>query len=244
MNGDTCILVGRGPSADALTWPAPHPVMAVSSGIFKVPQQHPPAHLATLDTVKYYMAGLWPDAGSKSWAHDENVMPWPFWSDATICKHVLSGNAAKHGIYRTLPRELIDHIPPKYRDAFTRELTSNPHLFGFQPKWGDYSNVQGWQVDRTYPPNFDQDVSDPILGLDNISCPNSLLFAVQVAHQLGYRRLIFAGCDLWEEHHKEARTKLVEWWTIARSLGLRWTCLTEGSFLAGTLGAEEHVHAA
>jgi hypothetical protein len=240
MNGDTCILVGRGPSADALTWPCRHDVMAVSSGIFKIPSTHPPEHFATLDTVKYYMAGLWPDA-MIAWSNDSTIEPWPFWADQSIRKHVLSG-CTKRGTYRTLPRELIDHIPPKHRDAFNRELVSTMHLFGFQPQWGDYSTVIGWRVDKRHGPALDDALPDPVLGLEE--CPNSLLFGVQVAHQLGYRHLVFAGCDLWQDHHEEARVRLVQWSGRAKALGLRWSCLTDESFLAGTIPVLERLDAA
>ena len=50
----------------------------------------------------------------------------------------------------------------------------------------------------------------------------SLLFAVQIAHKLGYKRLIFVGVDLTDQSLYKIGDVLKQWWWKARDLGLQW----------------------
>jgi hypothetical protein len=228
------LIVGRGESAhkQAHSDTLRHS-MAVSSGIFMFGQGNPPEHFCTLDSVKFFQAGLWTER-NHGWQYDENARQWPFWANENIAKHVAS-TRVKPGTYRTLPPEIYDVIPEYAMLAFNREHAKNTHLFGFQPNWGDYSNVQGWPIDTIATPSF----GDGPIGLGE--CFNSLIMAVQVAHRLGYQDLEFTGCDLLSGGYKQLTAILAAAYPAAQAAGMDWVSLSPQSRLNEFLPVVEGV---
>ena len=211
------LILGRGPSAHDMTWPD-MPVMAVSSGIFMVPEGRVPDHFATLDTLKFFMAGLWGN-GVDGWFEDDGARHWPFWAEPSIVKHVVA-NRARPGVYRTLPPEVAKLIPEHHQAPFQTAMIESMHQFGFQPGWGDHANVRGWHIAHEGPPRF---TGEGWMGCDELN--NSLLFAVQVAHQLGYKRLHFLGCDLDPDdspHFERLLQIMRRWHLLALEQGFTW----------------------
>ena len=165
------LIVGRGPSIIGFNDWAKYPeIMAVSSAVFAVPvEARPPSHFVSMDVPKWFLEGLHEEEVTHAWQNDGHVAPWPFWADARIAKHV-----------------------PEDRNCLGRSLQHNLHQFSFQPGWGDFSGVVGWETDYAAHPNF----TDGPIGMhmpDGSQIRNSWFYAVQVAHRLGYRRIFFAG---------------------------------------------------
>ena len=221
-----CLLVGRGPSVHTFDWSsAGHcSVMAVSSGIFALPEAVIPEHFTALDAPKYFLDGLWPGV-SYAWHEDVNARHWSFWREPGIQKHVLAGHC-RNGHVRHFPGDALEAIPAKHQPGFIRCMAGKMHEFGYQPAWGDYPNVTGWELSREQGPNF---TPDGPLGLDGMN--NSFLFALQVAHRLGYRRLGFIGIDLLDSSYDDLVGMLEKWHALAIRYGNTWTNLSPDSKL-------------
>lgn len=209
------LIVGRGPSAarfDFRSWRGD--IMAVSSGIF-VDRMPAPQHFVTVDEPKYFMGALWPDS-AHAWSNDPICTPWRFWARAEIAKHVPLASV-RGGHYRLVPPALLAAAPERHRATLRAALNSASHEMGFQPGWGDYSNVQGWQLDRRAPMSFEPCGT---FGLDGVG--NSLLFALQVAARLGYRRHVLVGVDLTEARFAQAVEVLRHRSADAAAHGIEW----------------------
>lgn len=229
-DNDTILIAGRGPSIYGFDWSLVDcPVMAVSSGIYAVPQGRA-THFVSLDEPKYFIEPL--VRGGIAWGDDQNAGPWPFWNDPDLVKHVNQARL-KPMRYKTIPPEVMDHMPEHMLRPFCKELLNCHHIFGFQPTWYDYSNVRGWVVDTTLEPAF----LVGVMGLGGIC--NSLFFAVQIAHQLGYERLYFAGVDFNGEGYCEHRKAFARWASLARDHDFEWECLTPESAICGILRQEQ-----
>lgn len=214
--------------------------MAVSSGIFAVPEGMRCDHFVTLDEPKYYMAQLMSQS-EHSWGNDGRSRPWKFWTDPAIIKHVVTGRirTVEHlplsipailkcikmwGERGKVPNSELSEIKERFFEELGIGLIGH---FGFQPGWGDYQNVRGWGVhNRVHPAWF----GDGKLSVHRAF--NSLLMAVQVATRLGFNELRFAGVDLNEDHYKDLRVILSRWHTHARRRGINWINLSPGSALA------------
>ncbi len=218
------LIVGRGPSACGLERYRHLPAMAVSSGIFVFGRSNPPEHFATLDGVKFFQAGLAKES-QHAWQHDGKAECWPFWADPDVTKHV-SRRQMRPGSYRSLPPEIYDVIPAHVQPAFNRELLNNMHLFGLQPSWVDFVNVQGWDIFGEQPMTF---TDDGRIGSDGVC--NSMLFAVQVAYRLGYRDLQFLGCDMLDDFNEPAANTLRKFYPAAQAAGMDWVSLSPESRL-------------
>jgi hypothetical protein len=224
------LIVGRGPSIlDFDDWDIFLDVMAVSSGIFAIPERaRPPKHFATMDRAKWFLDGLHEEEVTHAWQNDGHIAPWPFWKYAEIVKHV-PDDIKGHGGYRTLPDGIWDVIPEKAHIAFAKSLTHSLHQFSFQPGWGDFSSVIGHPSVYELPPSFGE---GPIgMSMSNASIRNSWFFAVQVAHRLGYRRLYFIGCDFLDRRFDRCGAWAREFWELARAAGHEWVNLSPDSML-------------
>lgn len=216
------------------------PIMAVSSGIYAVPERlRPPMHFVSMDVPKWFLAELHNTETDYAWQWD-TYEPWPFWSDERIRKHVPSARILR-GYYRMMPGAVWDVIPEEAQDSFRRELLDHLHQFSFQPGWGDFSNVRGWEVEAGKGPSF----SDGPIGMTGHGgegqIRNSWFMAVQVAYRLGYRRLHFIGCDFLGEHYECHRLRLAPWYKLAQAAGMEWFSVSADSALADIVPMSEAV---
>lgn len=100
-------------------------------------------------------------------------------------------------------------------DQFDKHVPANK----FADRWRKHPRVTVWPYEELGDPTFCPDspiVSGPLPRND------SLLFGVQVAGCLGYRRLVFIGCDLIENERWAISDTLREWWPIAKAAGMEW----------------------
>jgi hypothetical protein len=250
MNTDVIIL-GRGPSAYSTELPADADVMAVSSGVFAVPEGRHVDHFVSLDVPKFFIAPLM-GVYDIAWQNDKRARVWPFWSDPGVTKHVAAGRN-RRGFVRMIPIDLFDRIPErlhKWREPMKDALLECHHEIGFQPGWADYPNVRGWLVAMTsgsvyeagtkpgpLPDELPSFVS-PAEPLKLNGVRNSLIFAVQIAVQLGYKRLLFAGCDLNEPGYEVVTATLRDWMPIAAEHGVEWVNISPESALSEFMGGE------
>ena len=227
------LITGRGPSIYDHDWSTVTcPIMAVSSGIFAVPEHVQVDHFVTMDPLKFFMAGL-TDACDISWCRDERATHTAFWRDDLVTKHVLRSRL-KPASYRTLPEEIWDVIPDQHLRQFQKAMTNTLHAFGFQPSWGDCPNVRGWDIGIEDPPSLD---GDGRLGIEGVR--NSWLMAVQIAAKLGYRRILFAGCDFSHDCYDAIAPTIERWHGIFADAGIEWINLSPGSRLACWLPTRE-----
>lgn len=217
------------------------PIMAVSSGIFAVPEAlRPPVHFVTMDYPKWFFAELHEAEAVHAWQFDQ-FAPWAFWANEHINKHV-PDERINRGWYRSMPAEVWDVIPEQAQEAFRRQFMKHIHQFSYQPGWGDFSNVHGWPMDMGKPPRFDS--TSPIgmagYGGDGV-VRNSWFMAVQIAYKLGYRRAYFIGCDFGGDGYKHCRCRLGPWYELSRAAGMEWINLGQGSALADVVPTETGV---
>jgi hypothetical protein len=114
------------------------------------------------------------------------------------------------------PPHCYSHWPWFLQSADCRKFTTETR---FLREWAKYPNVERVPYGYIGPPNFkaDGDIHHP-----NIGCQNSLFPAVQIAHRLGYKRLVFIGVDLLEQDMVPLADALREWYWPARLDGLIW----------------------
>jgi hypothetical protein len=244
------VLLGRGPSVYETDLPSAD-IMAVSSGVYAVPEDRTVKHFVSLDLPKYFLAPLM-GRYDIAWQNDKRSRVWPFWSDPNVIKHVAAGRK-RNGFVRMIPVDLFDRLPEhlqKWREPMKDALLEQHHEIGFQPGWADYPNVRGWHVvtppgkvfaEGTPPdplpqdrPNFD----DPSKPLQMNGVRNSLIMAVQIAHLLGYTRLYFAGIDLRESGYEVVIETLQQWHCESKA---EWINLAPKSALAKFLPTLETV---
>lgn len=256
------ILLGRGPSAVGFDFPDDVPIMAVSSGIFMVPEGRLPEHFVTLDGPKWFMGAL--SNSELAWGTDDYSRHWAFWREPSVVKHCANGNA-KAGHYRDVPLgDVMEAIPAKWRDEVKDAFLRHSHELGYQPSWGDYPNIRPWKVsnmtakdkvaaevyDQPTEPNFAD--PDAVLGIEGMR--NSIFFAIQVAHHLGFRSLGFVGVDFVHtstdhdgevvEHYVQHRDMMKKWYGIALEHGSEWFNLGgDKSALSAFLPGLELAHA-
>jgi len=222
-------IVGRGPSVYDFDWAVVDgPIMAVSSGIYALPEGRKPEHFVTMDAPKFFMGELMADS-EIAWQHDNGAKCWPFWADPDIVKHVLAGRA-KPGHYRNVPIDILDYVPEKFREHVKLEFAKQPHIVGYQPNWGDFPNLKTWPMDRTLPPNFSPEGP---FGLEDLC--NSWFYAVQIAHRMGFRQLNFIGCDFKLPGYAKVLEKVVRWEELARGHGFAWLNLSPESALSDVM---------
>ena len=225
------LIVGRGPSIIGFNDWAKYPeIMAVSSAVFAVPvEARPPSHFVSMDVPKWFLEGLHEEEVTHAWQNDGHIAPWPFWADERIAKHVPEDRNC-HGGYRHLPDEIWKVVPERYHAALGRSLQHNLHQFSFQPGWGDFSGVVGWETDYAAHPNF----TDGPIGMhmpDGSQIRNSWFYAVQVAHRLGYRRIFFAGCNFQEDRFALCGSRARYLWDLAEAAGHEWVNLSPDTAL-------------
>lgn len=239
------LLVGRGPSCHTVDWPEDMPVMAVSSGIYAIPEskRHRIRHMATLDAPKYFMHGLHAPEMEHAWQNDPTVSRWRFWDDARVQIHTQDVRVEATGTFRELPEQIWDVIPDHARAAFQRELSRNLHLFGFQPSWGDCANVRGWKNEFYGPDPAWIDFSEGDHPVVRGNTNNSMVFAVQIAHRMGYERLHFVGCDFANSDPAcfgNLIALLSDWYQMACEQGKEWINHSPDSLLRIAFNQEIH----
>jgi hypothetical protein len=246
MNDQTVILAGRGPSVYGFDFPPDVPVIAISSAIFACGGLPTLGCFAALDTPQHFLAPQ--SQADIAWGNDARANHWPFWSAAWLPKHV-SDTACKTGYIRPqIPYEVLERMGTVERECLNEISKEDPMFSGWQPGWMDYPNVTGWEVIPQDPPNFTED--GPIglwsqaaadAGYDAVR--HSMLFGIQLAARLGYRRLMFIGCDLHGDRFPVQRATMREWWPQARDAGMEWANLSPTSALAEFLPSAEEVAA-
>lgn len=219
------MLVGRGSSVLDYDWPDVD-TMAVSSGVYCFPEGRTPDHFVTMDEPKYYMDRFIDH--ESVWSSDPTIRLWPFWADPNLVKHV------KRSQYRICDYRHFDFkgtlkvIP---NEAGMRSLIETyeevQHQFGFQPGWADYAGTFAWECDNEGPMSY---VHPEPMGVEGLR--NSLCFAVQIAHQIGYRHLTFVGVDLLGDPYFNVLKRVPDWHRRAIDAGFYWDCFSHKSALA------------
>ena len=199
---DRLIIVGRGHSAHDFSWPTDATYMAVSSGIYVIPRRCRPSkkrpdaklHFVTMDHPKYFMEPLVDHP--TAWTFDEKVKLWPFWAEHRVIKHVQE-SMLKLGTCRYFdwPVAIKACTSEKMLRDLYKEFHDVQDEFGWQPGWADYSSVFSWPVEADENVNFE----DRPVGFSGVR--NSLMFSIQIAYRMNYRRILFVGVDLPGERY-------------------------------------------
>jgi hypothetical protein len=213
------LIVGRGHGAYEFTDWDSGDIMAVSSGIFALPEGVIPQHFVTLDEASYFTSPI--NDHAIAWHRDTKARQWPFWSDENITKHVTVINS-QPGDYHPFPMAKVLEALGAARNPELVRAKLLAHFewiqthYGHRPNWGDYSSVRPWRVVVASPPNF-LDLDAPI-GL--ASMRNSVFMALQIATRLGYRDIRLVGIFDGEgyEQHQEV---LSQWHAIATFHGIQ-----------------------
>lgn len=229
------LIVGRGPTAYRYGAWWRSDIMAVSSGIFALPEGVAPKHFVTIDSAHFFNSPV--NDHRIAWQNDPQARHWPFWSDAGIAKHVSEVDAVP-GRYRPFPMQraleatrLANH-PDKVKAALLENFDWIQNHYGHIPNWGDYSGIVPWRVVIGAPPRFDCGSEDRIIG--NGGMRNSVFTAVQVAARLGYRRIGFVGV-FDGEGYEQHRERLAAWYPQALAAGVEWFNIDGGSMLGSVL---------
>lgn len=114
------------------------------------------------------------------------------------------------------PRWLTDS------DRFTKHIPN----WDNEKEWRNCPYVRVWPYEEKSEPTFvnGETIASGSMLKSNVPAPrhNSLLFAVQVAARLGFKRCVFIGCDLLEPGHIPVADMLRQWWPIALQHGIEW----------------------
>jgi len=229
QESDSIYIVGRGPSLASYEFDPAITIMAVSSAVFAL--QVKPQHFCTLDAVKYFDDRHIADR-DHSWPNSVHCRWWDFLHDGDVMKHVpLSRH--KPGHERTIAVDLQERINAVHGgvgDKVMAGFEKYPHALGWQPGWADYTDVHAYPMNPATGLCFDPNEQDAMTGLH--ACSSSMIFAVQVAAWMGFRRLIFVGCDLTHAVYELVTPTLKQWYPAAQKHGIEWVCDTPGSPLA------------
>lgn len=100
------------------------------------------------------------------------------------------------------------------------------HVPTIRASWKEHPNVVLWPRHESLTPTF--------AGFEIASGGifNSMLWAVQVASCMGYKRLWFIGCDLKDEKYRPMVERLADWKAVAEEEGIVWVCGSRESRLA------------
>lgn len=102
------------------------------------------------------------------------------------------------------------------------------------PGWADYPRVKVHETDWDLMPNF-EDFDKPI-GLGRTM--NSIIFAVQLVHRLGYKTIHFAGCDMQSLNYSRAFLGMEWMYPVAKRAGYEWIVTSPTSKLCEFLPLE------
>lgn len=254
MKAKTILLVGRGRSAYEFDWSraSKRDIMAISSGVFTIPEGIKVKHFVAIDEPKFFMAQVMGGA-DHAWQHDEHNRHWPFWADASIVKHVPK-QSVRHARNVPLPLPAIMQsldtwahesqanaaIVQEVREGFLGSIGSDGSPFGFQPGWADFQNIRGWEMCVCRRAKWGTEGPIALWRTDaRMPFCNSLFMAVQVAARLGYKRFEFVGVDLAESMYADSREVMRRWCLQARRAGLQWVNLSPDSALAAFMPTVE-----
>lgn len=110
------------------------------------------------------------------------------------------------------PRWVLDS------DLFDKHVALN----SFHPAWLKASDrVRGWKYMDVQEPDFSTN-PDAVIAAGPLPINYSLLFAVQLAPKLGYKRCVFMGCDMLLNELSPIGDVLEAWWPRAKSMGIEW----------------------
>lgn len=104
------------------------------------------------------------------------------------------------------------------------------HTGAITPGWDGYPNVTRWRYVECPGPLFDR--HDDFVGQGHACFNHSLLAAVQIMAKLGYKRQIFAGCDLNEGLLPNVAEVLKIWRPAAKTAGVEWFNASPASSLS------------
>jgi hypothetical protein len=218
---DTIQLIGRGPYLDLDRIDETVPVAAVSSSIFRLEGRRVD-HMIAFDGLGSFINPKHTPSESE-WRLDPWCRWWEFHQDRRINKHLPHFRNQK-GF--KLEVELPPRLDERY-DAATADLirqgVAKQNAAPWVHCWGDLNGVTWWEwKGRDFGPGF---LPGEDIGHADCQWVHSLLFAVQVVHQLGYRRIVFNGCDLEYPRTSKAidlyRT-IIAWHEKATELGFVW----------------------
>ena len=201
------MLIGRGPSFDPEAVPDDVTIAAVASAVFICPRT--PDLWLTWDAPRYFEQT--PD--TSGWQHDHRCKWWDVFTPE-LPKHIPA--------YQNVPGKevLLDKFT--VHDAIPMELVhdlmrNRADFEGFRHGWADFENVHPWETDDDAPPSFDR---EGVIGKDG-KRSHSLLFAVQVVARLGFKRVMFNGCDCLKGLSWVSEA-LDEWQPLAEAAGIEW----------------------
>ena len=114
------------------------------------------------------------------------------------------------------PPHCFEHWPWLLQSDKCRKFTTEQRWLR---RWKNYPNVELVPYEGQGPPNFGPDgpIHHPY-----VSRQYSLFPAVQIAHRIGYKRLVFIGVDLLEQDLVPMADALRPWYYAARLEGLEW----------------------
>lgn len=124
-------------------------------------------------------------------------------------------------------------------DRFDKHVARNKYF----PFWSDYPRVVGHEINlkltlngQTVDTEYEAkepswEAGKPLTPCGPMMRNHSLLFAVQVAAHLGYKRQIFIGVDLLQPELYEVSDVLKSWHADAQAHGIEWLCASDISTL-------------
>jgi hypothetical protein len=222
---DTIVMLGRGPSLASTKIPDWYSIGAISSGIFTEPGRQA-AHWFCLDSAKYF--GDVRIQAQGAWATDPLCEWWDALNDPILMKHVPRehNRAGKHHIDGQVQPADVMEVEDIF--AIFGLIKKNPQFIGYVPEWGDFRNVEGHPYGRRYDVNLTR--HGPF-GVDGQPLAKSPLFAVQAAHRIGYKRLLFAGVDMVQSEHTTHSGRFMRDVIYPKALaaGFEWYALSPDS---------------
>lgn len=222
---ENLLLVGRGASLEGTQIPSGCDIGAISSGIFTLPPGVA-KHWFSIDPPKYFGDVRLPYPGA--WPQDPQCEWWDALGAKDLQKHVPS-DRNRGGYWRFEGDMLKQHDSMEWDELLIAmgKLSDRPDLIGYQPGWGDYRNVHGWPYNRRCQASY---LKHGPFGADGEPINKTPVFAVQVAHRLGYKRILFAGVDLADN---EPMTRCVEFMKVlaerSAAAGCEWFNVSPGS---------------
>jgi hypothetical protein len=128
-------------------------------------------------------------------------------------------------------RSLFDPVSLERIDQHAHAI----HIPATSMGW-EASNVVRWPMINKRDPQDGQIVSGRLAerareGFESFVEHHTMLFAVQVLYLLGYKHLIFGGCDMLDQYSHVVVATLQEWYQM-RPADVQWFNLSSLSYLA------------
>lgn len=147
------------------------------------------------------------------------------------------------GGYRVVPW-MDDFVSLDRPCDFPEHVRTGPHfrnvaVNALYHEWRQFNPLRGWQYTGGDWPDFRQFMNSPLV-TGPLPRNNSLLFGVQVAARMGFKRMIFVGCDLQDDYGppecpslgSDTSFILQGWHDRAQACGIEWLAASPRSRLA------------